>query len=242
MSTGVYKLECEAAGVQGNKKLGELIPIEFIENLRSAELTEVLIPGEDEEGTEEFRSRYFKSFNSLAFGGNRADYTDKIKSIHGVGGVKIYRAVSDNYNIYAIIINSEFGIPSTELISSVQEVIDPTQDGDGVGMAPIGHIVHIQGVSSMPIDITTKVTLENGHIWDDVLDSINNAIDNYFLSLSQTWDSTESLIVRIAQIESKILDVIGVLDITDTQLNGTTGNLILENNQIPIRRSINADD
>ena len=50
------------------------IPIEYIEGLTEAKLTEILIPGEDEEETEKFRKRYLESFEPQAFGGNIKDY------------------------------------------------------------------------------------------------------------------------------------------------------------------------
>ena len=58
ISDGVYQVTCETAGEVGNQYLGSLIPIDYIDGLETATLTEVLIPGEDEEGTEEFRTRY----------------------------------------------------------------------------------------------------------------------------------------------------------------------------------------
>lgn len=72
-----FVLECESEGNEGNLYLGPLIPIEYIDGLTTAELTEVLIPGEDEEDTESFRTRYFNTFDSTAFDGNRKDYKDK---------------------------------------------------------------------------------------------------------------------------------------------------------------------
>lgn len=241
ISTGTYKMQCETPGAVGNKKFGELIAIEFIEGLMSAKLTELLIPGMDEEDTEAFRARYFNSFQSLAFGGNRADYIEKIGSISGVGGAKIYRISGQSYNILAYIINSEYAAPSSELIAQVQESVDPTQSGEGVGMAPIGHIASIQGVQAVTINISTTVTLDTGYVWADVSAAVNAAVDNYFLSLSKEWSNTESLIVRISQLEAKILDVVGILDIAGTQLNAAASNITLQNNQIPARGTVNAN-
>jgi Uncharacterized homolog of phage Mu protein gp47 len=240
ISTGAWKLKCETAGTEGNKKSGSLTALQYIDGLTRAELTELLIPGTDEEATETFRARYFSSFQSLAFGGNRADYIEKIESISGVGGVKIYRISGQTYNVLACIINSEFAAPSTELILGVQEAIDPTQDGDGAGMAPIGHIVSIQGVQAVAINISTTITLDTGYAWADVSEAVNTAVDNYFLSLSKEWAATESIIIRISQLEAKILDVVGILDIIGTQLNGAASNITLANNQIPVRGTINA--
>lgn len=242
LETGIYILQCEIIGTTGNKKFGEIIPIEFIEGLTSANITELLIPAEDEEDTEIFRQRYFNNFNSLAFGGNREDYIEKIKAISGVGGVKIDRVTPDNYNIIATIITSEYDVPTTEFINIIQSTIDPTQDGEGVGFASIGHVVNVQAVESVEINIDTNITLDSGYIWEDVSDNVNTVIDNYFLTLSQGWENTSNIIVRISQIESNILDVDGVLDISGTLINGESLNITLGQKEIPKRGAINANN
>lgn len=100
-NAGAYQVQCETAGVVGNQQLGALIPIETeneLNNMESATLEEVLIPGEDEEDVETFRERYFSSFNNEAFGGNKTDYIEKVNSIDGIGGCKPIRAWSGGYN------------------------------------------------------------------------------------------------------------------------------------------------
>lgn len=240
ISSGVYKMQCESVGEAGNKKFGELVPIEYIEGLESAELTELLIPGTDEEDTETFRTRYFNSFKSLAFGGNKADYIEKIGSISGIGGVKVYRVSGQDYNVLVYIVNSEYAVPSVELINEVQGTIDPTQDGEGAGMAPIGHIVSIQGVQAFTVNVSTIVTLDTGYEWADVSAAVNTSIDSYFHSLSEGWANTENLIIRISMLEANILNVIGVLDITGTRLNDAASNITLTNKQIPARGAVYA--
>lgn len=100
-NAGTYQVQCETAGVIGNQQLGALIPIETeneLNNMESATLEEVLIPGEDEEDVETFRERYFASFNNEAFGGNKADYIEKVNNIDGIGGCKPIRTWSGGYN------------------------------------------------------------------------------------------------------------------------------------------------
>jgi len=242
INTCIYKMQCETVGAIGNKKTGDLISLEYIEELSCSKLTEVLITGEDEEETEEFRERYFNSYNSVAFGGNRADYIEKVKAISGIGGVKVSRISSNTSNVIVQITDSNYGVPSDVLINTVQEIIDPTQEGDGLGLAPIGHVVSIQGVDGVKINIDATLTYDTGYTWQDVSDYINTTIDNYLLSLSLSWENTDNIIVRIAQLEAKILDVTGVLDITNTTLNGTSNNLVLKSNQIPIKGEIHAND
>ena len=69
--TYLYQMECETVGTDGNKHFGDLTAIEYITNLEVARLTEVLIPAEDEEDTEVLRARYFSSFETAPFGGNK---------------------------------------------------------------------------------------------------------------------------------------------------------------------------
>ena len=43
ISDGVYKMECEKAGSEGNHFVGQLIPIDYINGLQTAELAELLM-------------------------------------------------------------------------------------------------------------------------------------------------------------------------------------------------------
>lgn len=81
-ATGLsHRVTCETAGAQANGYTGQLIPIEYVDGLTHAELVELLIPGDDEEDTEVFRQRVLDSFKSQAFGGNQADYIEKVKAM-----------------------------------------------------------------------------------------------------------------------------------------------------------------
>ena len=71
---GGWEVECETEGTVGNRYLGKMIPMDYIAGLKTAELTEVLVPGRDEEDTDTLRQRYLDSFQEQAFGGNRADW------------------------------------------------------------------------------------------------------------------------------------------------------------------------
>ena len=53
-----FRLQCETSGEEGNHYLGTLVPIEYIQGLVTAKLTEVLIPGEDTESDQSLRKRY----------------------------------------------------------------------------------------------------------------------------------------------------------------------------------------
>ncbi len=93
---GTYRLQCEQAGTNGNKRQQEITELEFIEGFESGTFIELLVPGKDEEETESLRQRYFDSFNVNSFGGNRADYLEKTNVIPGVGRTKVTRVWNSN--------------------------------------------------------------------------------------------------------------------------------------------------
>jgi hypothetical protein len=93
-----------------------------------------------------------------------------------------------------------------------------------VGIAPIGHIVTVEGVAADNIAISMDITYEPGWDWAAIEPSVQSMIDEYFMELRRDWAKSETLIVRVSQIESRILDLAGVIDITSTAINGVESN------------------
>lgn len=234
IGTGAFKMECEALGVQGNKYFGDLIPIEYIDGLQTAKLTELLIPGEDEEDTESLRTRYFESFDTKPFGGNQKDYIQKTNSIAGVGSTKVTPIWDGGGTVKLTILNSEFDKASSELVNTVQQEIDPTKDGHGVGIAPIGHIVTVNTAEEIAVNITSNIIFDEGYSFTGQKQNIIDAISAYLLELRKEWANQTNLVVRIAQIETRILAIKGIIDISGTKINGAASNLTLTKYQIPV--------
>ena len=286
---GSYQITCETAGVAGNQQLGLLLPIETeneLNQMERAELTEVLVPGEDEEDVETFRERYFASFHNQAYGGNKADYIEKVNDMPGVGGCKVFRAWHGGYKpsgmipsdvvarwfeslteedfgpvvygwlqavynaaaeklltvggtVKVYIISSEFKAPTETLIKNVQDTLDPTVSaGEGDGAAPIGHVVNVIGVKEFPINIGLSIEYQEGYSFAALREPIENAIDEYLAKLRQSWAKGASLIVRISQIEYRLLEIDGIFDLRDTTLNGQEKNIIIDFESIPVRGEI----
>lgn len=236
ISEGVYKLECEQYGEEGNHHLGTLLPIDYITGLTKAELTQVLIPGEEEEDTEHLRKRYFSSLNSQAFGGNIADYKEKINTIEGIGAVKVYPVWNGGGTVKLVLVNSEYQIPSEELIQKVKEIVDPeVNSGQGYGIAPIGHQVTVVGAVKDTLTIETKLTYQTEWNFERCKEMMEAAIDGYLKELNSKWEDNDQIVVRISQIESRLLDIQGILDVADTMINGNSGNYQSESDAIVVR-------
>lgn len=239
LSEGIYQMQCETIGEAGNQLFGTLIPIEYIKGLNKAELTELLIPGEDEEETERFRRRYFDSLKSQAYGGNIADYREKVMGLPGVGGVKVYPAWNGGGTVKLVLVNSDFQVPSQELIQSVKDAVDPAPDeGMGYGIAPIGHMVTVEGAVEERVSIITNITYQMDYSFERCREDVLQTVDDYLNELNHSWQDTDQTIVRVSRIESRLLDLEGILDVADTTINGVSGNYQLLSNAIAVRGDI----
>ncbi len=235
ISDGVYKLECETAGTVGNETFGKLIPIEYIEGLETATLTELLIPAEDDEDTEVLRQRYFDSFDKNAYGGNIADYIQKTNNLNGVGCTKVTPVWCGGGTVLLTIMDSEYNPASETLVQDVQNAIDPSGDATGLGIAPIGHVVTVQSVEAVTIDVSANFIFSDGYNFAGSKDQIEQAVNDYLLEQRKLWPDIDYLTIRIAQIEARILNnTIGLLDIIGTTINGTASNLELTKYQVPV--------
>lgn len=238
ISDGQYYMTCETAGADPNGYVGLLIPIEYIDGLASAELTAIVINGEDEESAEALRLRYLNSFANQTYSFNKAQYIEVTEALPGVGGCKPYRAWNGPGTVKLVITDSDYSPPSVELVDSVQTAIDPTQNsGEGIGLAPIDHEVTVVGAEGTTIDIETTLTFAAGWELKDCLPYIQQAIDAYFYDLNSTWSKEANLLVRVSQIESRLLALDGIVDIAGTTLNAQTGNVALAADAVAVRGS-----
>lgn len=71
---------------------------------------------------------------------------DWCHAIEGVGGVKVYPVWNGGGTVKIVFSDSKFNVPSKKLIGKVK-VLDPVANQQkGYGLAPIGHLVTVEGV------------------------------------------------------------------------------------------------
>lgn len=234
-SSGVYEMACETPGVVGNQQFGTLLPIDYVHGLARAELADVLVPGQDDETDESLYQRYLTAINEQPFGGNVADYKEKVSDIAGVGGVKVFPVWQGGGTVKCTILAADHSPPSPELLDEVQTLIDPVANsGLGLGLAPIGHRVTIAAAQAVSVALVTVVILQSGYTIEQVQPEIEAVYEAYMSSLRKGWKDSDSTIVRVSQIEARILGIQGIADITGTTLNGSSGNFTLDTEQVPM--------
>ncbi|WP_194189663.1 baseplate J/gp47 family protein [Clostridium chrysemydis] len=236
LSESEYVLKCESIGTIGNGYIGDLLPVTHLQNIESAKITSLIEAARDEETDEELRNRFLLEVNQKPFGGNVAQYDKELRLLDGVGEVQVYPTWNGGGTVKCSIVDTEYNPVSSDVIDKVKSEIDPKGiEGNGLGIAPIGHVVTITTPSVVEVNIEAKIQLLTGYIIDQLRDSINKSIEEYLKTLKKQWGISDDfnryeLTVYRSQITMAILRIIGVANVTDVKINGLDKDLILNEN------------
>lgn len=245
-----YQLTAETPGSIGNEYTGPILPITAIPGLNSAQITDILVPGDDEESDEDFRARIIEALNDRPFGGNIASYRTYIMAIDGVGAVQVYPTWNGGGTVKCSVLGADFLPASPTLIENVQNAVDPPPNqGLGLGTAPIGAQVTVVAPEELTVNVSATLQLASGYAIGQVQAPIQQAIENYMLSVRQEWATPVNTTsveyqanVYVARIVAAIVSVPGVINATNVQLNGGTADLILAETgatqQVPITGTV----
>ena len=245
-----FQLTAETPGSIGNEYTGPILPITAIPGLNSAQITDILVPGDDEESDEDFRARIIEALNDRPFGGNIASYRTYIMDIDGVGAVQVYPTWNGGGTVKCSVLGADFLPASPTLVENVQNAVDPPPNqGLGLGTAPIGAQVTVVAPEELTVNVSATLQLASGYAIGQVQAPIQQAIENYMLSVRQEWATPVNTTsveyqanVYVARIVAAIVSVPGVINATNVQLNGGTADLLLAETgatqQVPITGTV----
>lgn len=234
-----YIAECDTAGTGPNTNVGDLEPIDYVEDWEGGVLTKILKYGTDIEDIEAYKQRFKElRYNIQSFAGNKAAYKEYIAKYNDIyGGVAdcIPFRTTDGKTINVYAVDSEYKALNSDKVTSLQNYIDPiTSTGEGDGIAPIGHSVVAMTPTNMNINVAVKVDLDTEYTWEGVKDSIKAKIEEYLLTLRKLWSKNKKCIVRVSQIEYAVLSVQGVIDCASATVNGSAKNIEIAYSKIPV--------
>lgn len=228
LSPGVYRLESEAAGAIGNRYFGALLPVDYISGLARGEIAALLIPGEDVEDDESLRERYFNSARRPATSGNKYHYMEWALQITGVGGARVFPLWKGPKTVKVTIVDAEKRPASELLVTKVQQYIDPVS-GTGEGQAPVGAIVTVAPAAGKSISVSAKVTLASGYALQAVNENFKAILENY-----RKEKAFSATYISQSVIGSLLLATEGVGDYTELKLNNGAGNVMLNEEEVPL--------
>ena len=246
ISAGRFQLTAETAGDTGNSYAGPILPITFLQGLTSAQLTGILVPGDDAEDDNSLRERVISALNERPFGGNIAAYRTEILAIDGVGAVQIYPVWNGGGTVKCSVLGADLLPASAVLVQAIQNRIDPPPNqGLGLGMAPIGAQVTITAPQTVTVDVSAAVDLAAGYTIGQILPQAQEAIGAYLLSIRKNWGTPVSssgaqyaATVYLSQVLAALVGVDGVTNVTGVALNGGAADIVLTQSgqvqQVPI--------
>ena len=130
-------------------------------------------------------------------------------------------------------LNASYGIPTAEEIAEVQNTFDPTPQGTGYGLAPIGHTVTVVAATAVSMAIVATLTIGSEHTWADLYEDIVDQCEAYFLLLRKEWQDaavTVSPGVLSYLIKQNIPDVTTF----SCTINGNSADFMLEADEAPV--------
>ncbi|AWO74980.1 baseplate J/gp47 family protein [Geobacillus thermoleovorans] len=221
IADGQFRMQAEAPGAAGNQEFGNLLPIEPIEGLGTATLADVLVPGEDEESDESLRKRFLQKVREPGTSGNAADYKRWATEVAGVGAAKVTPLWNGPGTVKITIVNTDMRPATIELVEEVQEYIEQVR--------PIGASVTVASATGKPINVSANVILASGYTLQNVQDAFAASLDEYLkeIAFSMTY-------VSYAKIGTLLLSTPGVIDYSELTVNGSTANIALQDDEVPI--------
>ena len=232
ISTGIYKAKCETAGTVGNEYLGILLPLYNISGLGKAEIVSTYQAAEDIEDDDSLRKRAVAKLNTEPFGGNQSDYKRYLKSIDGVGASKIFPIWNGGGTVKISLVNSDNTIPDNTFINDIQTLIDPiANQGEGLGLAPIGHTVTVVAPTATTINIQATLVLDTGYTISQVAEQVISALNLYIKEIQENWENSSTAItIYRAKIIAAILTVTGIVTVSTITINSASTDLVLSEN------------
>lgn len=250
---GILCLVANEPGEESNALLSgsDLIPVDNIDDLESATLGELIIPGMAEESDESLLARWQSSKINPEANSNVPQMKLLCEQNESIGRAKILPLWGGENTVKAVLLSKIGQNVSDEVVSEVQRYIDPIEkgyevvingksyifgDGLGEGAANIG--LHFLAASAEPVYLTIAATVDvkEGYTRDQVVNAARGQITAYLARIALESPDKEFTTVRISNIGSIITELPGVLDYDYDSLtiNGSGGNVEIDQESVAV--------
>ena len=228
----IYRMDCDTVGTAPNNVTGDLVAITHMPTgLTHAKVVDCLIDGENETSDEEIKTTYYNYLSNSITDGNVAQYNQWCNEYDGIGNYKILPLWNGPNTVKVSILSTSNEVASSQLISDFQTYLDPGSNGMGDGVAPIGAIITVSTASEVQVNVSATITMANSYT--DTT-HINTALQKYFNSIAYSNN-----LVSYFAIAAVILDCDNVQSVNNVLVNGSTADIILGNEEIPVLGTTN---
>ena len=206
----VYEAECEIPGKIGNIYSGSLESLSAVSGV-TAELTDIITDGADEETDEALRARFYEKVRHPATSGNAYHYRQWALEVPGVGDAKVFPLDSGPGTVTVLVVDTDKK-RNTSLESAVSDYIETVR--------PIGADVTVSSPAEMTINVSADVVLDGTKALEEVLRQFKTNFEEYLKTLVFAKYQ-----VSYARAGSILLDTNGVQDCNNLKLNEGAANI-----------------
>lgn len=183
----------------------------------------VFTGGYDRETDNDYRERYYTKLRTPVNGVNANQYVLWAESVDGVGKARCIPIWNGINTVKVVVIGNDFKPASEDLVTRVQNYIDPKKNGDGSGVATIGAVTTVVAATQKTCNIDVY-GLKVGGALEATKEAIKTNLDRYIKTTAFNKDY-----VSLAKIGLVIAETPNVDDYTEIRLNG--GHASLQLNQ-----------
>ncbi|MGG4091943.1 baseplate J/gp47 family protein [Paenibacillus lautus] len=222
LGTGAAPIRAVTPGSNGNVPAGVIqLMMTSVSGVTSVTNPEPTRSGTDTESDQSLLERFYAKVRSQGTSGNKAQYMQWANEIAGVGGVEVAPLWKGPGTVGLYLIDTDKRAASQDIVNAVQQYIDPSQDGQGEGVAPAGPVITVMPAAEVAIDISVKVqrTQEQPSTMEEIRKLIEDGVRTY---LQQIAFNRKDPLVRYTRIAAVLLDIPIIVDYSDLTINGHT--------------------
>lgn len=191
---------------------------------------EAMTGGYDAETDNDYRNRYYQKLRTPVNGVNANQYIVWAESLDGVGKARCVPIWQGKNTVKVIIIGNDFKPASEDLVTRVQNYIDPNKNGDGAGVATIGAVTTVVSATSVPITVQIKgLKVAKESLLETTKEAIKTNIDRYVRTSAFNTDY-----VSLAKIGMVIAETDNVNDFAEVRVNNGHTSVTMENEQCAV--------
>lgn len=177
--------------------------------------------GTNQETDEALVKRLYEYLQKPATSGNVGHYKQWALEVDGVGNAKVTPLWNGPGTVKVLIVSNNNQPLDPEIVMNCKDHIEENR--------PIGANVTVKSAEGLEINVEAMLTIDNSTTVDIVKDKFESALDEYLRSIA--FSSYTVVYNRIAYM---LLDIKGVIDYTSLIVNGGTGNIVVDEEQVPI--------
>lgn len=177
--------------------------------------------GTDPETDGALVKRLYDYLQKPATSGNVSHYRQWALEVDGVGATKVLPLWNGPGTVKVLIVGNNNEPVDLSIVEKCAEHIEKNR--------PIGATVTVASAEGLPINVEAKVTIDSTTTMDAVKAAFEKALTEYLRSIA--FSRYTLVYNRIAYM---LLDIDGVVDYTSLTVNGSTTNVTIGDDQVPV--------